>query len=408
MDQKIKTDSNSHQRMKQGNRSQVLTLLRREPLLSRVDLAEKTGLTKQTLSNIIQELLVQGVVVEVSTREADRAGRRPIQLRLRGEKLLSAGIQVTRNYVRGVVINHDALLLYESQMMLDNEKMDSIDCGSYVVSQIRDMLCCLLQELPGEGHFLGVGIGLQGIVDGRGGVVKYSRNLKLFDYPLKDRLRSEFPFPVCVDNQVRAFAAGEVWLHKSRALNHVLYVYVDQAVGGAVLIDGKLYTGSDWQAAKFGHTKVVRGGNLCTCGKKGCLQAHISIPVMLSQFGHRYSTFDELLRDTDRESVQQLLAEAGGHLGFALGNAINLLNPDYVIIGGELTKAGQRFESAMFDEMKETVSIPNDSTPVYLTRSSHHNGSTGAAALVFSQWFNDPVQMSVHEIKAWAHAANAR
>ncbi|MCR8629821.1 ROK family transcriptional regulator [Paenibacillus radicis (ex Xue et al. 2023)] len=401
---RIKSDSNSnsHQRMKQENRVQVLTLLHQEPLLSRVELAERTGLTKQTVTNIIQELLTQDLVMEASTREADSAGRRPILLRLRGETLLSAGIQVTRSHIRGLILNHDALVLYEAQVSLDSSLMDRDDCGAYVVSSIRGMIHRLLGELPGEGHFLGIGIGLQGIIDGSGGIVKFSRYLKLFDYPMEEIFRSEFPFPICVDNLVRAFAAGEVWFHNRRELKHVLCVYLDQAVGGAILVDGKLYTGSDWQAAKFGHTKVVRGGKLCRCGKKGCLEAHISIPVILSQLGHRYSTMDELVLHMESEEVRQLMDESGRHLGFALGNAINLLNPECVIIGGELTKAGPWFERAMREEMVETISIPNDRTPVFITHYDQNNGSIGAAALVFNRWIREPAQMNAAEVKAWA------
>ncbi|OXM85334.1 ROK family transcriptional regulator [Paenibacillus rigui] len=396
-----KSDSNSHQRMKLENRTQVLTLLHQESLLSRVELAERTGLTKQTVTNIIQELLSQELVAEDSTREGDSAGRRPILLRLRRESLFSAGIQVTRKYIRGLILNHDAAVLYETETLLDPVLMDHEDCGAYVVSNIRNTVFRLLRELPEEGNFLGLGIGLQGIIDSGGGIVKFSRYLKLFDYPMEANFRKEFPFPVSVDNLVRVFAAGEVWFHKQSTLKHVLCVYLDQAVGGAILIDGKLYTGSDWQAGKFGHTKVVRGGKLCRCGRKGCLEAHISIPNILERLDHKYASLDDLLSNLKSSEERQLMDEVGHHLGFALGNAINLLNPEMVIIGGELTKAGAWFDRAMREEIRETVSIPNNHTPVYMTHYNQNNGSIGAAALVFHRWLTDPVQVPVAEIKAW-------
>jgi N-acetylglucosamine repressor len=396
----MKSDHNSHQRMKQDNRIHVLTLLQQEPLLSRMDIANRTGLTKQTVTNIIQELIVQELVVEDSTPEVDSVGRRPILLRLRRERLYAAGIQVTRSAIRGLILNNQAEILYETRWALDPNRMDQEDCGAYVVQELHAVIHLLLRKLPEEGSFLGLGIGLQGIIDADRGIVKFSRYLKLFDYPLGQLLSAEFPFPVCIDNLVRAFAAGEVWFHQQIAPKQVLCVYLDQAIGGAIRIHGRTYTGNDWQAAKFGHTKVVRGGLKCRCGKNGCLEAYISIPAILGRLGGKYATLDELLPHLGGEEESRLMEEVGAYLGFALGNAINLLNPECVIIGGELTRAAPSFEAAMRQELLQTVSIPDDHTPILMTEHDRNNGSIGAAALVFNRWLDDQVHLPSAQIRA--------
>nr|WP_275983972.1 ROK family transcriptional regulator [Paenibacillus hamazuiensis] len=387
--------------MKQDNRAHVLRLLQEQPHMTRVKLAELTGLTKQTVTNIIQELLTQQLVAEEASKGAAGVGRPPVYLRFRREKLTAAGIQVTPSYIRGILLDLDATVLYETQTELEPEMMEREDGGSQVVSRIRSTIHTLLSRLPADSCFMGAGIGLQGIIDGSGGRVKFSRYLKLFDYPLKELFSKEFPFIICVDNLVRAFAAGEIWRKRHQAWRHVLCVYADQAVGGAILIDGKLYTGNDWQAGKFGHTKVVRNGRACRCGKKGCVEAHISIPVLLSLAGGHYRDFDEMLHHLNEEAKSELFEEAGRHLGFAIGNAVNLLNPECIIVGGELTKARSWLEQPMLDEMRQTVSIPNDRTPLYISDYDQNNGGIGAASLVFHQWLLDPVHISAEDAKAW-------
>ncbi|MCI3919102.1 ROK family transcriptional regulator [Paenibacillus sp. TRM 82003] len=393
------TEYNSHKRMKSDNRERVLSLLHQEPLLSRIDIAERTRLTKQTVTNIVADLIAQGLVREEAVRESGAAGRPAILLRLQRELLYAIGVEATRTALRGVILDNDGVVRFEASVPLVPSKIDGDDRGRYVVETLRRFVWELVDRLPSEGVLTGVGIGVQGIIDRERGIVKFSRYLKLFEVPLRELLMESLPVPVYVDNNVRAFAVGEIWRRKTVPLRHVLCVYLDDGIGGALLVNGELYTGDDWQAAKVGHIKAVRGGNLCHCGKRGCLEAHISIPALKARLGDPGVDFRRMMTLLALPENESIVQELGELLGFVLGNAMNLLNPEAVIVGGALSQAGALFRRYMMDEIERTVSIPNFRTPIDFSAFHRNNGSSGAAALAFSGWIKDPELFLAREIK---------
>lgn len=384
------SSQNSHQRMKQLNRTKVLSLLARRTMISRVEIASLCNLTKQTVSNIINELLAKSLVKEVKIQSSLSVGRPTTLLRLQREELYSIGVEVNSKFIHGILLDLASNTIQEYDCILDPSIMETEGQGKYVIEQIKVAIDQLIQFKLIDGVFVGIGVGIQGIVDSTQGNVIFARKLGIFDVPLREILEKEYNCSVIIDNNIRAFASGEVWQRIENRFDHVLCIYLDQGIGGAILINGQLYTGENWQSAKIGHYTVVRGGNLCHCGKRGCLETYMSIQPLLAEAGLQNNDFELFIEQLREGKHADILNKAGDMLGFTIGNALNLLNPNTVIIGGKLTMARQWFESVMLKSISETTSIPNDQTPILFSEYNRNNPSIGAASLAFYEWVYKP------------------
>ncbi|MDR6551621.1 ROK family transcriptional regulator [Paenibacillus qinlingensis] len=389
----MKTEQgNSFLWMKMNNQSKVLKLLHRERLISRIEISRKSGIQKQTVTNIIGDLLHQGLVVEEETLSLRGAGRRPTQLRLNRERLVSIGVEVTKSHVAGVLMDYNRMLLHQEKMSLsltpirDTNSVQAQDAAEQLLNMLIQIIEMLLAKVPEASIFTGIGVGVQGIVNSHEGIVIHSPYLGWFQVPVRSLLEDRFSIPVFIDNNVRAFAIGEVWSRPEEDLGHVLCVYLDEGVGSAIVINHEIYSGYQYQAGEIGHVKIELNGELCYCGQRGCLEPYVSVQNLGKKMGldGGFGEIVTLLKKQDTRAVKEL-QDVGDRLGFVLGNTINLMNPQAVILGGELIRAVSWFAPSMTIAMEQTTRASNRSTAIIFSDFHQNNGSIGAASLVFHQ-----------------------
>jgi len=230
----------------------------------------------------------------------------------------------------------------------------------------REIILALAKEVLGGKRPAAVGVSFGGPV--REGVVLLSHHVPDWeDFPLAEWLREHFGVPAAVENDANAAALGEWRYGAGRGTRHFLYVTVSTGIGGGIVIGGRLYRGADSLAGEIGHMVVDPGGPRCTCGRRGCLEAFSAGPAIarrareLLASHHRSGEGRIILelvggdpsRITAREVAMaaargdplaaEILREAGEALGFGLAQAIALLNPERVALGGGVVKAGEPF-----------------------------------------------------------------
>lgn len=207
-----------------------------------------------------------------------------------------------------------------------------------------------------------IGVSFGGPVDAARGRVLLSHHIPGWDdHPLREQLQAEFGAPVSVDNDANVAALGEYRWGAGRGGSSLLYVTVSTGVGGGIVIDGKIYHGADAVAGEIGHTIVDPRGPLCVCGRRGCVEAMACGPAIARAARerlHAEPTVASELRvcgdaltaaDVARAAnagdalAQSVLDDAARALGFGIGTAITLLNPMRVVLGGGVTKAGERW-----------------------------------------------------------------
>ena len=230
----------------------------------------------------------------------------------------------------------------------------------------REIILALAKEVLGGKRPAAVGVSFGGPV--REGVVLLSHHVPDWeDFPLAEWLREHFGVPAAVENDANAAALGEWRYGAGRGTRYFLYVTVSTGIGGGIVIGGRLYRGADSLAGEIGHMVVDPGGPRCTCGRRGCLEAFSAGPAIarrareLLASHHRSGEGRIILelvggdpsRITAREVAMaaargdplaaEILREAGEALGFGLAQAIALLNPERVALGGGVVKAGEPF-----------------------------------------------------------------
>jgi glucokinase len=227
--------------------------------------------------------------------------------------------------------------------------------GSYDRATMIKMAHGLLARA--QGRLAAVGVSFGGPVDGATGMVRLSHHVPGWqDTPLRDQLQAEFGVPASVDNDANVAALGEWKFGVGQGCSSLLYITVSTGIGGGWVLNGRIYSGADGMAGEIGHVVVRPGGAQCVCGKRGCLEVEACGPAIAKKMHERLqagetsqvgdSVTGELVARAAQQGdrlAQDVMDDAARMLGIGLGGAINLMNPARVVLGGGVTKSGERY-----------------------------------------------------------------
>jgi len=333
----------SKELIREINASLVLAELRLG-LVSRTELAKRTGLSLPTVSEIVADLLNAGVVEEREVGSSG-GGRRPVLLGLKADAGYVIGIKVTETRVIAVLTDLSAQIVERA-----TETVTGGDVGTVVRAVAK-----VVRRLGKSRQVYGVGVGLAGVIDRASGVVRHATYADWHDVDLADVLAKRIGLPVVVDNDVNTLVANEQWFGAGRGVSDVAVVSIGRGVGLGMVLDGRLYRGAGGGAGEFGHTKVVADGPLCACGGRGCLETVIGEPAIL----RRTKTQDieqaaKKARAGDLE-IAKVFDDVGRVLGTAVGNLVNLLNPKLIVLAGEGTRESDLFLPGFDDALRNAV-----------------------------------------------------
>ena len=295
------------------NRSLVLQTLYRAGQQSRADIARETGLTRVTISDLVAELIVEGLIVEVGQREDSRPGKPATLLDLNRDAFQIVGIDLSDHATfRGAVLDLDGQVLHRAQLPLGQAM--GPDATALVIALAEQLVAAA--TLP----VLGLGVGSPGVVD-LAGVVLSAPNLGWANVELRRILADRFSLPVVVANDANAAALAE---HSfGDADSDMMLVKVGRGVGAGLLLDGTPLFGSRFAAGEIGHVVVgTDGGAACACGKRGCLETWLAVPRL------------EAAIAADPSHRDEILTEAGQRLGIALAPVVGALNLAEVVLSG--------------------------------------------------------------------------
>jgi glucokinase-like ROK family protein len=393
--------------VKTHNLRAVLSILRQHEYVSRVHLAELTGLSTTTITNIISALLAQGIVVEDASQKPAhprRVGRPRTFLRLEPEARYAAGIHIGVGSIRVAVANLQARLRSSLSLdhPLDRRPEEVLSETARLVDQV------LSQSGVAREKVVGVGVGASGLVNPHTGVNVIAPNLGWRDVPIRAWLSRQLALPVCVDNNARAMALGEALFGVGKKVHALAFVYARVGVGAGFVVGEQLYRGSAAGAGEIGHTTIVPDGEEpCRCGNTGCLETLVSEPVIVRLaetlaekdpqgiLAHHLesregSAIDRILaaaRAGDAPT-QAMLEERACFMGIALANLVNVLNPDLIVLGG-LCAQGQDLLLPAIEAVMRQRAFANLGEQVQLqtTGFGREAGVTGAAALALNTFF---------------------
>jgi predicted NBD/HSP70 family sugar kinase len=393
--------------IKSHNLRAILLMLLRSEYISRARLAELTGLSTTTITNLIAELLAQGVVVEEGAESSPRrrgVGRPRMALRLVPEARYAVGVHIGVGSLQVAVADLRAHILCRLRHLYPLDKPAE--------AVLADIINLVNQAITGSNvrrqDIIGVGVGASGLVDPTAGVNLLAPNLGWRNVAIRDVLAQGLKLPVCVDNNVRAMALGEALFGAAQNVRVSAFVYARIGVGSGFVVDGRPYGGSNAGAGEIGHTTfLVDGGAACRCGNTGCLETLISEPAIMEQAWRlvrqgQAALLADYLGQVEQPGIEQVFAAAragdkttrrlldkrAGYMGVALANLVNILNPELILVGGIFFQGQDLLLPAMEQTMRQRA-FANLGERVRLQPTSfgRQAGVIGAAALALTNFF---------------------
>ncbi len=396
--------------VKAHNLQAVLLSLLYEENLSRTELAERINLSSTTITNLITELLEEGLVSESNCNETESELNRPVgrprkALCLEPNARFVIGVHVGVGNFRVALTNlRDEIIA--SQKASFNLQDNPLRVLDQIIASIETLIA---DSQTDRSLILGVGIGLSGLVDFDTGINVLAPNLNWRQVPVKQVMASRLRLPIVADNNVRCMALGEAYFGIGRDASSLAFVYGRVGVGAGFIYQGGVFRGSSMGAGEIGHTTLLlHGGEPCRCGKTGCLETLVSETAFLYQAQeisrlHPEGILARVIKDNPNqhmmdnlvesanqgdETVHEMLADRAYYLGVALANMVNLYNPEIIILGGVFTQAGDYFIDPLIKTVRK-ISFGDLGKQVRIeaTGFGWKAGVVGAAALALTHLF---------------------
>lgn len=351
---------------KDSSRSALLDAIRRAKRIARIDLAQLTDISPATVTTITADMIRQGLIEEVIPEELtgqSRRGRPRVNLRLRADAFLVAGLKVAETTISVVLVNFVGNVVAQHTYQR-NETRPAPDA---LITQIKQAIDA---TLDGVGYAFSdlsaIGLGIAGIVDAKRGFVHWSPFLNTRNLELAAMLKDAVHLPIFLDNDANLVAMAEQYLGDAQNTANFIVVTIESGVGMGIVIDNKVYRGTRGCGAEFGHTKVQLDGALCRCGQRGCLEAYVADYALLREASFDTSFFKE---GSAERSVQDLLtaARTGDMTAksiverssriFAMGlsNLINLFDPELIILSGERMSFDHLYAEEVIEAIRSSI-----------------------------------------------------
>ena len=339
-----KTEYGSLESLRDHNRRRVLDALRRRGTASRAELARVTGLSRSTISNVVTDLQGSGLVVERDGGVAPGPrGRPPVLLTIDPSAGTVVGIDFGHSDVRVAVGDLSRRILAERHADFDTDHagLEAIDRAAALV---HDALA--EARVPKE-RVLAAGMALSGPVDHEADTVHRSTILPSWvDIRPSAEMTKRLGIPVFVENDANLGALAESQMGAAAGARNVVYLMIGAGIGAGVVLDGRVVQGAGGVAGEIGHMLVDPNGPICRCGNRGCLETIAAGPAIVELLNRTHGpdlTLEgviDLVRSGDMGAVRAL-QDVGSVVGIALAAVCNVLNPELIVIGGELSAAGE-------------------------------------------------------------------
>ncbi|MGW3122896.1 ROK family protein [Streptomyces sp. NPDC001107] len=380
----------TQQGMRRRNLARVMHTVSAEGPLSRAAVASRIGLTRAAVSTLVDELIRTGLLEELGPERPGRVGRPGSALAVSGHGPAGIGAEIgvdhlavcavdLRGQVRARAVRHGA---------------NRGRSPEPVIEELTGLVRRVLAEAEREGLWpAGLAVAVPGLVARDARTVVRAPNLDWHDTDIGALLPTDIP--LTVDNEANFGALAELWLGE-RTPHDFLHVSAEIGIGAAVVVAGGLLRGTRGFAGELGHVPVQPEGPACPCGGRGCLEQYAGEEAVLRAAGlepgeDRVGLLAGRAAEGD-EDVRGALRDAGKALGIALTGAVNLLDPESVVLGGALAGLAPWLLPSLEAELDRRTAGP--ACPVSVSRLGPQGPLLGAAHSVVRAVLDDPTAVA--------------
>lgn len=344
--------------LRQRNRAAVFRRMVLDGETTRADLAAACGMSAATVTNVVNDLIGEGLVTELGF--VPSVGGRPIA---------RLGVVPDGAHVVGADFGEEwvAVKLFDLALRRHDEVRAELDrrtvTGEVVAAAVRQALDRFRAVHPERmASLVGIGLGLPGIVEHHaGGPTLFAQTLRWRQLPIAE-VFDLGDVPVFADNVAKTLTIAEHWLGAARGSDEAAVVLVGRGIGAGFINGGRVLQGLSGSAGEWGHTKISIGGPSCQCGSRGCLEAHVGGDAIVRRWlpdedelaftgTHGVDRFLAAVAEEDPRAVR-ILDDSIEVLGLGLANLVNMLNPERIVVGGWL---GQRLMAVRGAELERAV-----------------------------------------------------
>lgn len=367
--------------------------------MSRLEIGQHTDLSPGTITNIISDLLDEGIVLETGLVES-ASGRPRTTIAINPEYGYLIGVDLGETHIQMELFN----LGWQKLGMIRTMIVNGDTSPHKYVEMINDGVNELVARADVRTEdILGIGVGVPGIVVHNGGVRIAAPMWAWQSVDLLHPLENRTGIPSYFDNGVKGMALAEAWFGAGRGVQNMAVVLIGTGVGAGVITQGALYRGATNSAGEWGHTKIVLDGRPCRCGSRGCVEAYVGalgIIKSLNEAGFqdadaKSNQFSSIKKFVDalhnKEPIaEEALCKTTNYLGVGLANLVNLFNPELIVIGGWVSLL---LGETILDDLRKVVAqyaLPPSVThlKIGLSKFGQDAVCTGAACLILEEYLN--------------------
>ncbi|MBD0384458.1 ROK family transcriptional regulator [Paenibacillus sp. WST5] len=340
------------------NRQEILRKLRENKRVSRADLAKLTELSRPCVSSLVDEMIKEGLIHEVGVGES-KGGRKPILLEYNFQAygVVGAIFEGSTLYMSIADLSGDLLVDYHFRLPQPTNGEMAIRC-------LEQGLWTLLSKSGfDKSRLLGIGLGLPGITQRRDGTVSYAPSTGWMGLPVKQEIEDRLGLPVMIDNDVNLMTLGEFHKGVGNGFPNQVYMYVGTGIGAGIIIDGQFYRGFREASGEIGYMMVGQVEKLGR-GEYGVFERNYSAPVIhekarrvLPSFEGESGVVKQLIQlaEDGHEKACQLLDDIYRHWAYGIANMVSILDPELLILSGEMIDIGESGVEKIQDMLTEWV-----------------------------------------------------
>lgn len=330
--------------------------------ISRMEVSQRTKLSPATVTNMVSELLAEGIVHEAGAGESD-GGRPRTMLAINPHYGRFVGVDLGETHVKLEMFDLALHKLGAVQHLLAPNENSPEDYVNHIASGVTELLA---QTDTPVAQVLGVGVGVPGIVHRETNVWVATPLWGWRSVPFLEMLQARVPQAIFLDNGAKAMTLAESWFGAGRGVQDLVVALIGTGIGAGVITQGALYRGATNGAGEWGHSKIVLDGRPCRCGSRGCLEAYAGAPGIIAALREQAPQSPWLESDNQLTILNALTLAAehadpvatevmrttAHYLGAGLANLVNLFNPERILLGGW---AGVKIGPALLNDLREFV-----------------------------------------------------
>ncbi len=379
----------TQQQTKEHNRNLVLNTIFQHESISRAEIARVTSLTRTTVSDIVTDLMDEGLVNEIGVGTS-LGGKNPILLSLVEDSRYLIGLDLARSEFLGAVVNLRGKIRCQASRSINNYSGEEALNAIYEI--LDELFASALQPI------VGIGVGTPGLINTNEGIVVNAVNLDWKEFPLARLLQERYHVPAYILNDSQAAAMGEYTYGEGhQADQNLIVINARHGIGAGIIIDHQLFQGDGGGAGEIGHIVVVPdGGQRCRCGNYGCLETVASTQAILQQI-RAAAQPDGVMPDgklVDMQAVkkafqdgnpdvQRAVLRAARFMGLTISNLVEVLNIQKIVLMGDATFFGEPWLDAIRETvMQNTLTRLATDTRVELGQLGENGTVLGASAMV--------------------------